>query len=182
MIPPGSRGSESGSTSFDSFVDSLAEPPRGRRGGAGALGADGLFPWTPPGLGSFLRDILAAHDAALVCQYDAFAGYCAEAEARGVEHYPLYAWTKAVIADAAKRAKYEKSFSLHVGGAEVYAKETADALEAALAPLVGAGVVTRLAKGTTPTPPTARRCRRSTAPDRDRAGPQLPSAASFSRK
>ena len=97
------------------------------------------------GLGP-LSAILAAHDAALVCQYDAFAGYCAEAEARGVEHYPLYAWTKAVIADAAKRAKYVKSFSLHVGGAEVYARETADALEAALAPLVGAGVVTRLAK------------------------------------
>ena len=98
-----------------------------------------------PGLGP-LRDILAAHDAALVCQLDAFAGYCAEAEAEGVEHYPLYAWTKAVIADAAKQAKYRKSFSIHVGGAEVYAREKADALEAALTPLVGAGVVTRLAK------------------------------------
>lgn len=97
------------------------------------------------GLGP-LRDILAAHDAALVCQYDAFAGYCAEAEAQGIEHYPLYAWTRAVIADPVKQAKYVKSFSLHVGGAEVYAKEKADALEAALAPLVGAGVVTRLAK------------------------------------
>ena len=93
-----------------------------------------------------LRDILAAHDAALVCQYDAFAGYCAEAEAQGIEHYPLYAWTKAVIADPAKQAKYVKSFSIRVGGAEVYARERADALEAALAPLVGAGVVTRLAK------------------------------------
>ena len=98
-----------------------------------------------PGLGA-LRQILAAHDARLVCQYDAFAGYCAEAEARGVEHYPLYAWTKAVIDDPAKKAKYRKSFSIHVGGAEVYAKDRADALEAALAPLVGAGVVTRLAK------------------------------------
>ena len=98
-----------------------------------------------PGLVS-LRRILAAHDAALVCQYDAFAGYCAEAEARGVEHYPLYAWTKAVIADPAKQAKYRKSFSIHVGGAEVYAREAADALEAALTSLVGAGVVTRLAK------------------------------------
>ena len=97
------------------------------------------------GLGP-LRDILAAHDAVLVCQYDAFAGYCAEAEARGVEHYPLYAWTRAVIADPVKQAKYKKSFSLHVGGAEVYAREKAEALEAALAPLVGAGVVTRLAK------------------------------------
>ena len=98
-----------------------------------------------PGLRS-LRRILAAHDAELICQYDAFAGYCAEAEARGIEHYPLYAWTKAVIADPAKKAKYLKSFSIHVGGAEVYARETADALEAALTPLVGAGVVKRLAK------------------------------------
>ena len=98
-----------------------------------------------PGLGS-LRDILAAHDAALVCQYDAFAGYCAEAEARGVEHYPLYAWTRAVIADPAKKAKYVKSFSIHVGGAEVYARDEAAALETALTPLVGAGAVTRLAR------------------------------------
>ena len=98
-----------------------------------------------PGLGP-LRRILAAHDAALVCQYDAFAGYCAEAEAQGIEHYPLYTWTRAVIADPAKEAKYLKSFSIHVDGAEVYALDRAEALEAALAPLVGAGVVTRLAK------------------------------------
>ena len=38
------------------------------------------------------------------------------------------------------------SFSLHVGGAEVYPEDKANALEAALAPLVGAGVVTRLAR------------------------------------
>ena len=98
-----------------------------------------------PGLGP-LREILTAHDARLICQYDAFAGYCAEAEENGVEHYPLYAWTKAVIADPAKQAKYVKSFSIHAGGAEVYARDKADALEAALTPLVGAGVVTRLAK------------------------------------
>ena len=98
-----------------------------------------------PGLGA-LRQILAANDARLVCQFDAFAGYCAEAEARGIEHYPLYVWTKAVIADPTKKAKYLKSFSIHVGGAEVYAKDRADALEAALAPFVGAGAVTRLAK------------------------------------
>ena len=97
------------------------------------------------GLGP-LREILAAHDARLICQYDAFAGYCAEAEEHGIEHYPLYAWTKAVIADPAKQAKYVKSFSIHVSGAEVYAKDKADALGAALTPLVGAGVLTRLAK------------------------------------
>ena len=51
-----------------------------------------------------------------------------------------------MIADPAKQAKYVKSFSIHVGGAEVYARDKADALEAALEPLVGAGVVTRLAK------------------------------------
>ena len=97
------------------------------------------------GLGP-LREILAAHDARLICQYDAFVGYCAEAEEHGIEHYPLYAWTRAVIADPVKQAKYVKSFSIHVGGAEVYARDKADALEAALTPLVGAGVVTRLAK------------------------------------
>ena len=98
-----------------------------------------------PGLGT-LRQVLAAHDARLVCQYDAFAGYCAEAEEHGVEHYPLYAWTKAVIADPAKKAKYRESFSIHVGGAEVYARERADALEVALTPLIAAGTVARLAK------------------------------------
>ena len=97
------------------------------------------------GLGP-LRDTLAAHDARLICQYDAFAGYCAEAEEHGIEHYPLYAWTKAVIADPVKQSKYVKSFSIHVGGADVYAKDRADALEVALTPLLGAGVVTRLAK------------------------------------
>ena len=81
-----------------------------------------------------------------MCQFDAFAGYCAEAEACGIERCPLYAWNKAVTADPAKQAKYRKSFSIYVGGAEVYAKDAADALEAALEPLVGAGVVTRLAK------------------------------------
>ena len=65
-----------------------------------------------------------------------------EAEAHGIEHYPLYAWTKAVIADPAKQAKYVKSFSIHFGRGEVL-RHAADALEAALA---GAGVVTRLAK------------------------------------
>ena len=39
-----------------------------------------------------------------------------------------------------------KSFSIHVGGAEVYARDEAAALETALTPLVGAGAVTRLAR------------------------------------
>ena len=75
-----------------------------------------------PALGP-LPDILARHDATLKCQFDAFAGYVAEAERHGVENYPLYKWTKATIENPAKKAKYLKSFTLYVDGNEVYAKE-----------------------------------------------------------
>lgn len=93
-----------------------------------------------------LTDILARHDAALKCQYDAFAGYVAEAEAQGIEGYPLYAWTKATIEDPAKQAKYIKAFTVYIGGDEVYARDKADALEVDLEPLVGGDIVTKLAK------------------------------------
>ena len=112
----------------------------------------------PEGVGATLRSrpddpaladlaaILRRHDAEAVCQYDAFAGYCAEAEREGVAEYPLYAWTKATIEDPAKKAKYLKSFTLYVGGEQVYPRAAADALEAELRPLVGGGVVDRLHK------------------------------------
>jgi hypothetical protein len=93
-----------------------------------------------------LEDILARHHAVLKCQYDAFADYVAEAEAQGVQDYPLYAWTRATIENPDKRAKYLKSFTLYVGGEEVYAKHLADALEADLQPLVEGGLINRLAK------------------------------------
>ena len=93
-----------------------------------------------------LTGILARHGAAPVCQYDAFAGYCAEAERNGIDGYPLYAWTRATIEDPAKKAKYVKSFSLHVGGAEVYGGDKADALETDLRPLVGGAIVKSLAR------------------------------------
>ena len=93
-----------------------------------------------------LPEILARHNATLKCQYDAFAGYVAEAEGRGAEKYPLYKWTKATIENPAKKAKYQKSFTLYVDGDEVYAKDKADALEADLQPLVDDGLITRLAK------------------------------------
>jgi hypothetical protein len=93
-----------------------------------------------------LADILRKHQAVLNCQYDAFAGYVAEAEREGVERYPLHAWTKATIENPAKKAKYLKSFTLSVGGEEVYDQVPADALEADLRPLVGGRLVTRLAK------------------------------------
>ena len=109
-----------------------------------------------------IADVLRRHDAKATCQYDAFAGYCAEAEREGIEQYPLYAWTKATIEDPAKKAKYLKSFTIYVGGEQVYPKEVADAIEAELMPLVGGGMVDS-STNTTPTPPTTRSRRRGTA-------------------
>ena len=93
-----------------------------------------------------LAAVLRKHDAKLSCQFDAFAGYVAEAEAKGTENYPLYAWTKATIENPDKEAKYIKSFTLYVGGAEVYARDLAEALESDLLPLVGGAIVTHLSK------------------------------------
>jgi len=98
-----------------------------------------------PALGA-LPGILAKHHATMTCQFDAFAGYVAEAERHGPQGYPLYQWTKATIEDPAKKAKYIRSFSLKVGGAEVYAREQADALESDLQPLVGGAVIARMSK------------------------------------
>jgi len=93
-----------------------------------------------------LLDVLAAHRAVAKCQFDAFADYVAAAEAQGGENHPLYAWTKAVIEDPARRQKYQKSFTLYVDGQEVYAREIADALEQGLRPLAASGLITRLSK------------------------------------
>jgi hypothetical protein len=93
-----------------------------------------------------MPEILRRHDATMKSQYDAFADYVAEAERQGVERYPLYQWTKDTIENPAKKAKYLKSFTLYVEGQEVYARDKADALERELQPLVGGGLVTRLAK------------------------------------
>jgi hypothetical protein len=91
-----------------------------------------------------LTQVLQRHEAALKCQYDAFADYVREAEAEGVERYPLYAWTKKTVDDPVKEAKYTKSFTLYVGGAEVYERSKADALEAELKPLVGGPIVAQM--------------------------------------
>jgi hypothetical protein len=93
-----------------------------------------------------LAAILRRHDAKATCQYDAFAGYCAEAEREGIADYPLYDWTKATIEDPVKKAKYLKSFTLYVDGEQVYSKAVADAIEAEVQPLVGGGVITKLYK------------------------------------
>ena len=93
-----------------------------------------------------LTDILKDHRATMKSQFDAFAEYVAEAEKQGVEKYPLHKWTKATIEDPAKKAKYLKSFTLYIERNEVYAKAAADALQAALEPLAGGGLVVRVSK------------------------------------
>ena len=93
-----------------------------------------------------LMDVLDKHNAELVCQFDAFADYVFAAEKNGVEHYPLYEWTKSVVNNTAKEAKYIKEFTLYVEGDEVYAKDKADALETDLQALVGGEVITKMAK------------------------------------
>jgi hypothetical protein len=108
-----------------------------------------------------LTQLLCRHDAALKCQYDAFADYVKEAEAKGIEAYPLYAWTKKTVDDPAKEAKYTKSFTLYVGGDEVYERDKADALEAELRPLVGGPIVAQMFRYDTnpahnPQPPRVR--------------------------
>lgn len=91
-----------------------------------------------------LLSILNRHKAMLKCQYDAFADYVREAEVAGTEKYPLYEWTKQTIEDPVKQAKYTKSFTLYVGGEEVYDKQEADGLEAELKPLVGGQIVAQM--------------------------------------
>ena len=91
-----------------------------------------------------LTQVLQRHHAALKCQHDAFADYVREAEAKGVENYPLYTWTKQTVDDPVKEAKYTKSFTLYVDGDEVYEKRKADALETELKPLVGGPIVAQL--------------------------------------
>ena len=88
-----------------------------------------------------LSEILAKHDTQLKCQYDAFADYVAQAEAEGINAYPLYAWTKSTIEDPAKKEKYLKNFTFYVGGREVYPKAETDALVADIEPLVGGPII-----------------------------------------
>ena len=93
-----------------------------------------------------LGDILKKHNATLRCQFDAFAEYVAEAEQHGIEHYGLYEWTKATIDDPVKEAKYLRSFSVYIGGKEVYPKCEADALEADLKSMVESKTIENMLK------------------------------------
>lgn len=93
-----------------------------------------------------LHAALRRHGATLVCQFDAFAGYVREAEQNGPDGYPLYAWTRATIEDPDKRARYLRSFTVYVGGDQVYPRELAEALESDLRVLVDYEAILSLSK------------------------------------
>lgn len=93
-----------------------------------------------------LATVLTKHNATLVNQFDAFANFCAEAEARGDTNTDLYIWTKATIDKPGKEAQYATRFTVHASGNEVYDKAVADAVEADLLALVGTGLVTKVDK------------------------------------
>ena len=93
-----------------------------------------------------LHDLLRRHGATLVCQYDAFAGYVREAEQNGPDGYPLYAWTRATLANPEKRARYLRAFTVYVDDAQVYPRERADALETGLRALVAPDGIVAVSK------------------------------------
>ncbi|SPB13881.1 hypothetical protein NOV72_01146 [Caballeronia novacaledonica] len=88
-----------------------------------------------------LNALLIRHDTQMKCQYDAFADYVAQAERDGIEHYPLYRWTRETIENPAKKAKYLEAFTLHVHGDEVYDEALANALEADLRSLASDAII-----------------------------------------
>jgi hypothetical protein len=108
--------------------------------------ADALRAGKPHPGRDLLYGVLARRDATLKCQFDAFADYVRDAERVGPEQYPLYRWTKDTIENPEKKGKYQKSFTVYVGGEQVYEKETADWLHAQLSALVGKAGIESVAK------------------------------------
>ena len=108
---------------------------------ASSLRGDGVASAHPA-----LHDALRQHGAALICQFDAFAGYVREAERNGPDDYPLYEWTRATIENPQKQAKYLRSYAVYVDGDQVYPREVADALEAKLLALVAPDGIVAVSK------------------------------------
>ena len=80
-----------------------------------------------------LRAISRSHGMTIVNTFDAFKGYCDEAEENGIEKYSLYHWTKSTIDDPEKKAKHLNGFAFYKGEADqIYEKELAESLFANL--------------------------------------------------
>ena len=76
-----------------------------------------------------INKIASENNCRLVCTFDAFTGYCEEAEREGIEQYELYHWTKSTIDNPEKKAKHLKSFAFYEGDNQIYSKELARSIE-----------------------------------------------------
>ena len=90
-----------------------------------------------------LAAVLRRHDAVLVSQLDAFEAFLADPAQADT---PLGRWTAATLADPEKRAKHRLAIAVRIGGAEVYDRAAADALEADLRRFVDDGAFLRLSR------------------------------------
>jgi hypothetical protein len=93
-----------------------------------------------------LNDTLDACHAVMVSQLDAFESYVRAAEAGDPASFPLYKWTQATLQEPEKRRKHLKAFALRVSGQEVYPKNVADMLEAAVKPLIDGRRITHMTR------------------------------------
>jgi hypothetical protein len=92
------------------------------------LDAKTIYSDTPSEQNQYLIAILKTYNAEFISVYDAFAGYCQEAEMKGIENYPLYNWTNSVLNEPEKVKKHKKNFTVHVEGDELYDKDVANAI------------------------------------------------------
>jgi hypothetical protein len=93
-----------------------------------------------------LTDVLAKYSATMKNQFDAFADFCKDAEARNDTDTDMYRWTKATVDTPGKEQQYATRFTIYAdGGREVHSKTIADALEADLQPLMGT-LLTKISK------------------------------------
>ena len=93
------------------------------------------------GASKLLNSLAEKYGTQLVCTYDAFVGYCTEAEENGVEDYPLYNWTKQTIENPEKKEKHLKSFAFYRNNDQVYEKVLAQEIYSELLPLAANGTI-----------------------------------------
>ncbi len=93
-----------------------------------------------------LKALLDKHGVTLKNQFDAFAGFCAEAEANKETDSTLYRWTKDLVDNPDKQVQYAPRFTVYQGDAQIYSKDLADAVELDLRPLRDSGMVAVISK------------------------------------
>jgi len=93
-----------------------------------------------------LKAVLDRHGVTLKNQFDAFAGFCAEAEAAQQTDTPLYRWTKDLVDNPNKERQYASRFTVYEGENQIYSEELADAVMADLEPLKDSGMIKVISK------------------------------------